>query len=102
MNALVCKVRAKLKGKNSVGLRLPYWLGVILGYTADLISFFAHKNLPVSLIRVRKFASSTQFRSAKHNLDNFEAPYQFSEGLERTLQSEFVAPDPNREIFYTE
>ena len=38
MNDLVLQVRAKLKGKNGVGMRLPYWLGLILGYAADFVS----------------------------------------------------------------
>ena len=102
MNELVSQVRAKLKGKDGVGPRLPYWLGLILGYTADLVAKISGKNFPVSSIRVKKFASSTEFKSAKASLDNFQAPFSLSQGVERTLQSEFISPDPNREIFYTE
>ena len=102
MNELVSQVRAKLKGKTGVGPRLPYWLGLLLGYTADLIAKISGRNLPVSSIRVRKFASSTEFKSAKSNLNNFVAPFRLSDGVERTLLSEFIDPDLNREIFYTE
>ena len=102
MNELVSQVRAKLKGRNNVGLRLPYWLGIILGEIADIVSALTGKNLPVSSIRVKKFASSTEFRSAKNALEHFEPPFKLSEGIERTLQSEFISPDPTREIFYTE
>lgn len=102
MNELVSQVRAKLKGLEGVGPRLPYWLGLILGYTADLVAKISRKNLPVSSIRIKKFASSTEFKSAKARLDCFQAPYHLSEGVHRTLQSEFLAPNPDREIFYTE
>ena len=102
MNQLVSLVRAKLKGKENVGLRLPYWLGMVLGYTADLIAKLSGKNLPVSSIRVKKFASSTEFKSAKADLEKFQAPFSLSDGVQRTLQSEFISPDPNREIFFTE
>ena len=102
MNDLVSQVRAKLKGRQNVGLRLPYWFGIILGKIADIVSALAGKNLPVSSIRVKKFASSTEFRSAKNSLEHFEPPFELSEGIERTLQSEFVTPDPTREIFFTE
>ena len=102
MNELVSQVRAKLKGKTGVGLRLPYWLGLILGYTADLVTKISGRNLPVSSIRVKKFASSTEFKSAKASLDKFQAPFLLSEGVQRTLQSEFISPEPSREIFYTE
>ena len=102
MNELVSQVRTKLKGKTGVGLRLPYWLGLILGYSADLVAKISGRNLPVSSIRVKKFASSTEFKSEKASLDNFQAPFLLCHGIERTLQSEFISPEPNREIFFTE
>ena len=102
MNELVSQVLAQLKGKDGISLRLPYWLGMIFGLAADVISFFTRKNLPISSIRVKKFTSSTEFRSAKGSLDKFTAPFKLSDGVQRTLRSEFIAPDPNREIFYTE
>mgnify|MGYP001404560944 CR=1 FL=1 len=102
MNELVSQVRAKLKGKNGVGPRLPYWLGLIIGYTADLVAKLSGKNLSVSSIRVKKFAASTEFRSARACLDQFIAPFSLSDGVQRTLQSGFIDQDPNREIFYTE
>ena len=102
MNELVSQVRAKLKGKTGVGPRVPYWLGILLGYTADLIAKLSGKNFPVSSIRIRKFASSTEFNTAKVNLDSFSAPFHLREGIERTLQCEFIEQDKDREIFYTE
>ena len=102
MNELVSQLRSKLKGKNGIGPRLPYWLGLILGYTADVVAQLSGKNLPVSSIRVKKFASSTEFQSVKESLDNFRPPFDLIDGVQRTLQSEFIDPDPNREIFFTE
>ena len=102
MNELVFQVNQKLKGKIGVGPRLPYWVGIILGYTVDLIVKLSGKNLPVSSIRVKKFVSHTEFRSARASLDNFIAPFLLSEGVQRTLHSEFIDPDPKREIFFTE
>lgn len=102
MNDLVSLVRSKLKGKDNVGLHLPLWLGVLLGYIADIISFFVQKSLPISSIRIKKFISSTEFKSAKNSLDDFEEPFQLREGVIKTLESEFISPDPSREIFYTE
>ena len=102
MNELVSQVRGKLKGKDGVGPRLPYLLGLILGYTADLVAKLSGSNLPVSSIRVRKFTSSTEFKTNKASLDDFVAPFKLSDGVERTLQSEFINPDPKREIFFTE
>ena len=102
INELVSQVRRTLKNKDGVGLRLPYWLGMILGYIADSIAKLTGKNLPVSSIRVKKFTSSTEFQSSKDDLDNFTAPFTLGEGIARTLHSEFIAPDPRLEIFHTE
>ena len=102
MKDLVSKVRSELKGRNGVGLTLPYWLGLVLGYTADIVAYFSGKNLPVSSVRVRKFASSSEFRSSKASLDNFKAPFLLEDGLQKTLVSEFVSPDPDREVFFAE
>ena len=102
MNELVSQVRTSLKGKTGVGPRLPYWLGLILGYTADLAAKLSGKKLPISSIRVKKFTSSTEFKSAKTSLENFRAPFLLSDGVQRTLRSEFIEPDPDREVFYTE
>jgi nucleoside-diphosphate-sugar epimerase len=102
MNELVSHVREKLKGKSGVGPRLPYWLGIILGYTADLVSKLSGISLSVSSIRVKKFVSSTEFKSTNSRLDSFQAPFLLSHGLELTLQSEFISPNPDSESFYTE
>jgi GlcNAc-P-P-Und epimerase len=102
MNELVSQVRVELKGKNISRLRLPYWLGITLGFTADVISAIIGKKLPVSSIRVKKFVSSTEFTSSKNNLNGFIAPFSLCDGVRKTLHSEFIAPNLDREIFYTE
>lgn len=102
MNELVSLVRLKLMGKREIGPRLPFWFGMMLGYIADVVAKISGKKLAVSSIRVKKFTASTQFSSRKSDLDNFVPPFKLSDGIERTLQSEFVSPDPNREIFFTE
>ena len=71
------------------------------GYTADVLAKLGVK-LPISSIRVKKFCASSEFSSAKGELDGFEAPFTLQEGLDRTLDAEFINPDPDRQIFYTE
>lgn len=102
MNVLVCKVRTMLTGKDSVGIRLPYWMGVVIGYAADYFVKLTGKKLPLSSIRVKKFCSSTAFSSVEIDSTGFTAPFDLQTGLDRTLQSEFISPDSKREIFFTE
>lgn len=101
MNELVSLVRGKLLGKPSVGIRIPKFIGLIAGYTADIFANFGIK-LPISSIRIKKFSAPSEFSSAKGELDGFVAPYTLHEGLERTLEAEFINPDPDRQIFFTE
>lgn len=102
MNTLVRQVRKLLKGQDNVGLRLPRWIGLFVGYMADSVTSLTRKKLPLSSIRVKKFCSSTSFGSAKENLDGFTPPFTLQEGIDRTLHAEFISPDPKREIFFTE
>lgn len=102
MNELVIQVRKKLFNKNNVGIRLPVWIGFLIGVIADGIAKGTKIRLPISSLRVRKFISSTIFLSSKEKLDNFVTPFKLNDGIERTLESEFISPDPNNETFYTE
>ena len=101
MNELVRFVRGKLRGKSSVGLRIPKVIGLMAGFTADILAKLGIK-LPISSIRVKKFCASSEFSSAKGELDGFVAPFTLQEGLDRTLEAEFINPNPDRQIFYTE
>lgn len=87
MNSLVTDVRKTMLGKDGVGLRLPKWAGMVLGWLADLVAKAIGRKLPISKIRVKKFTSSTSFASAKGTLNGFVAPYTLQEGLSRTLIS---------------
>jgi nucleoside-diphosphate-sugar epimerase len=102
MNQLVSHVRSKLTGSDGVGVRVPYWLGLFIGYSADISSLFHKKRLPISAIRVKKFVTESEFASSKCELDDFTAPFELIDGIQRTIESEFISPDPKREIFYTE
>lgn len=102
MNALVSNVRQKLDRMQSIVPRIPYWLGMLFGYVADLVTKVSGKRLPISSIRVKKFCSSSQFASNKGSLNGFEASFTLEEAISRTLQNEFINPNPDREVFFTE
>lgn len=102
MNALVGKVRSVLVGKETVGFRLPFGVGLGLGYVADLVARLTGKSLPISSIRAKEFCATTSFASAAHEQPGVKAPYALEDALARTLDAEFMNPDPEREIFFTE
>lgn len=102
MNTLVSYVNQTLKCKAGIGVRIPYGLGMALGYLADGFTRLTGKNLPVSAIRVQKFCSTTSFACNASDFSEFRPPFDLRKGLDRTLNAEFIEPDPSRQIFFTE
>jgi nucleoside-diphosphate-sugar epimerase len=88
MNELVSQVESSL-GKKLPKTRLPFWLGMLGGYSFDLLRFITHKQFSVSSVRVKKFCSTTQFDSTKAHSSGFKAPFSLQEGLDKTLKHEF-------------
>jgi hypothetical protein len=50
---------------------------------------------------VKKFCATTQFNGSKL-LCNFDPPYTIEEGLNKTLDYEFVNPKGDDVLFYSE
>lgn len=102
MNALVKLVRNKTKEKNNIGLRVPYFLGAMFGHAADFVAHLTGKRYSISSIRIKKFVSNTQFNSKATLREKFKTPFTLQDGLDATLESEFLTHDPKRQVFYTE
>lgn len=102
MDELIKHARLKLFGTSTIGVRIPRWLGMLIGHLADVLSKLLGKKLRVSALRIKKFTSSSHFTSAKPQLDSFKPPYTLHDGINRTIESEFISPDPKREVFFTE
>jgi nucleoside-diphosphate-sugar epimerase len=81
--------------------RIPYWLGMLGGHTFDLLALFSRKKLPVSSVRVKKFCATTQFDASKVR-DVFKSPYTLKEGLDKTLEHEFINKKDDGILFFTE
>ena len=81
--------------------RIPYWLGILGGYGFDLLGFLSRKKLSISSVRVKKFCATTQFDASKaHSV--FKAPNTLEEGLNKTLEFEFINPKEDEVLFYSE
>ena len=100
MNELVSVIDKKMK-LNIPKLRIPYWVGMIGGYYFDFLSKVSGKKLLVSSVRVKKFCATTQFNAAKVH-KSFNAPYSLKEGLNKTLEHEFINPKKDDILFYSE
>ena len=71
------------------------------GYCFDFFSKITGKKLSISSVRVKKFCLTTQFDATKaHN--SFDAPYSLKEGLDKTLEYEFINTKKDDILFYSE
>ena len=101
MNSLVSHCRKVLFGKDNVGVRLPKWTGVIIGYIFDMVALASKRKLPVSSIRVKKFMETTAFNTSIAET-GFKPKCDLLEGIERTLKYEFLQNNLGNKVFYTE
>jgi nucleoside-diphosphate-sugar epimerase len=102
MTSLLAVIEKSLK-KKIPSIRIPVWLGFLGGYGFDFLAFITRKKLAVSSVRVKKFVATTQFDASKVHSSGFKAPYTLEEGLDRTLNYEFVQErSDDEEVFYTE
>lgn len=100
MDELVALARGELGIKGRVA-RLPYWLGLLLGYGVDLVAALTGKQFSVSAIRVKKFCATTCF-STSIATTGFVPPIDLMEGLKKTIKHEFLGPANAERVFISE
>lgn len=100
MNELSAVIETKMK-LSLPKTNIPYWLGLIGGYGFDLLALITQKKLSISSVRVKKFCATTQFDASKAH-SSFEVPYTIEEGLNNTLEFEFINPKEDDVLFYSE
>ena len=97
------RVIEKSLDKKIPSVRIPIWLGFFGGFGFDMLAILTRKKLAISSVRVKKFVATTQFDATKVHSSGFKAPYTLEEGLDKTLNYEFVQERSNDdEIFFTE
>ena len=102
MTSLVCVIEKSLD-KKIPSVRVPLWLGYLGGFGFDVLAFISRKKLAISSVRIKKFVATTQFDSTKVHSSGFKAPFTLEEGLDKTLNYEFVQErSDDDEVFYTE
>lgn len=92
MISLVQHVNKLLGKPSSIGCRLPYYLGLLIGFVFDVISSLRGKNFLISSIRVKKFCSDSIYNSAVEST-GFVPPVPLIEAIERTVGCEFLAAE---------
>lgn len=81
--------------------QIPIWLGMLVGYGFDFLALILRRKLSVSSVRIKKFCATTQFDASKtHKI--FKSPYTLEEGINRTLEHEFINKKDDGVLFYSE
>lgn len=101
MNQLVAQV-SRVLDKHIPATHFPYWMGMLGGYCFDILAKISGKKMTISSVRVKKFCATTEFDATRVHSSGFIPPYTLDEGLERTLEFEFVHPRTDDITFKTE
>jgi nucleoside-diphosphate-sugar epimerase len=101
MNTLVAQVRQELGRPQSAGIRLPYPVGLGIGYAFDLAARLSGRRFAASSIRVRKFCATTQFASSAGRT-GFIAPVSLQNGLRNTVRHEFLENHQGETVYFSE
>jgi nucleoside-diphosphate-sugar epimerase len=91
MNELLATVRKALGKSGNIRLRIPYPLGMSIGFAFDLIARLTGRGFPISQVRVEKFCASTVFRADRLRETGFTPPFDLTRGLQDTIKAEFSA-----------
>lgn len=92
---LVMLLREALGKGSGPGMRLPLWLGMAAGHFFDLIARVTGRTLPISAVRIRKFAAETTIDTGALAEWGFRAPTPLTDALMATVTAEF-GPALNR------
>ncbi|MFZ4739782.1 MAG: NAD-dependent epimerase/dehydratase family protein [Bacteroidales bacterium] len=85
---LIKQVEMSLKVKVP-SIKIPYFLGMICGYSFDILALITRKKYSISSIRIKKFCATTSISSIKITQTSFLPPFNIYEGLDKTLKNEF-------------
>ncbi len=83
------RIAEKTLNKKLPSIRIPYFVGYMIGLSFDVISKISGKKFPISSVRIKKFCATTQFNSDKVKNMGYLPPYSLENGLAKTLENEF-------------
>jgi GlcNAc-P-P-Und epimerase len=90
MNELI-KIFHNTLGQNHKNIfRIPYAIGLLGGYSYDILAKITGKTYPISSIRIKKFCADTVINADKLQQTGFVPSYTLAEGLSRMIKSEFL------------
>jgi GlcNAc-P-P-Und epimerase len=101
MNTLVAQVNQLLGRSTNIHFRLPFSIGLMIGYFFDVTAKITGKKFPISAIRVKKFCANSVYESAIEST-GFIPPVSMMEAIQKTVNFEFVEDHEGEQVFYSE
>jgi nucleoside-diphosphate-sugar epimerase len=101
MNTLVAHVNNLLGRSSGIKFRLPFYLGLLIGSSFDLVAKITGKKFPISAIRVKKFCANSVYESAIEST-GFIPPAPLMDAIEKTVRFEFIEDHKDEQVFYSE
>jgi len=80
----------KYLGKKENKIIIPYYLGIIIGYFFDSLSFFSRIKFSINSIRIKKFCSDSIINTDKLGKLNFKPSFNMETALKYVINCEFV------------
>lgn len=90
MNDLVNEVVDILGRKLPLPFSIPAVIVYLVAACFDFIARVTGKKFPISIIRVKKFASQTVFDASKMLNSGFSPPFSMPDALKKTIKYEFI------------
>jgi GlcNAc-P-P-Und epimerase len=101
MNTLVKKVKGIMGKQEKIGLRLPFWVGYLIGKGFDAVAAVSGKRLTISSIRVKKFCANSVYNTAIDET-GFVTPVPLEEAIMHTVRHEFIEKHEDEPIYFSE
>lgn len=101
MNSLIANVNRILGRTESIGFRLPFAIGYLIGKGFDLLATLTGKQFAISSIRVKKFCVNSVYNTAIDQT-GFVSPVPLEKALVQTVRHEFIEKHDGEPIYFTE
>jgi nucleoside-diphosphate-sugar epimerase len=100
MNSLVAHVQNIIGKPTYLNLRIPLFLGILIGRLFDFFAFLFKKKYSISTIRVMKFVSNSVYESSASST-GFVAPVELIKAIENTVKYEFIEENKSASVYYS-
>lgn len=101
MNTLVAHVNKLLDKNTEIKFRLPFILGLLIGFSFDFIANIFDKKFPISAIRIKKFCANSVYETAIEST-GFIPPVPLMDAIAKTVHYEFIEDHKTEQVFYSE